>query len=89
MLGDGRFKVIFVGTGVSTAVPNLFHVLNDSCQVCRDAMIHGSKNRRNNVSIAIVFSIDDCGKSIEKCVMVDCGKTMRFVRFISGVHVKA
>jgi phosphoribosyl 1,2-cyclic phosphodiesterase len=70
-----KFKIVFIGTGVSTAVPNLGHVLNDSCVVCRDANTQpGSKNKRNNVSVAIVFTGDD-GK--EKCVLIDVGKTMR------------
>ena len=80
----GKFKVVFLGTGVSTAMPNLGHILADSCDVCRDACtVLGSKNKRNNVSIAIIFSAEssvdsDMGsKGTEKCVLIDVGKTMR------------
>ena len=80
----GKFKIVFLGTGVSTAMPNLGHILSDSCDVCRDAnTVPGSKNKRNNVSIAIIFnaesSVDsDMGsKRKEKCVLIDVGKTMR------------
>jgi phosphoribosyl 1,2-cyclic phosphodiesterase len=70
-----KFKIVFIGTGVSTAIPNLGHILNDSCVVCRDANTQsGSKNKRNNVSIAIIFTGDD---NTEKCVLIDVGKTMR------------
>jgi phosphoribosyl 1,2-cyclic phosphodiesterase len=72
------FKVIFVGTGVSTAVPNLLHILNDSCSVCRDAMNPSSRNKRNNVSIAIMFTADGPNnEKMDKCILIDCGKTMR------------
>lgn len=81
---EGEFKILFLGTGVSTAIPNIFHMVVKSrpgkpsegcCKVCNDAMDYNSKNRRNNVSIAILF-LDPINGS-EKCVMVDCGKTMR------------
>ena len=86
----GTFKIIFMGTGVSTAVPNLGHILADSCDVCRDAHTRPeSKNKRNNVSIAIVFSsmaashtkgdviLEEGRVFKEKCVLIDFGKTMR------------
>lgn len=81
------FKVIFLGTGVSTAMPNIRHVLdfNDNldtesqskvCRVCQHAMsIPHSKNKRNNVSIAVQFKDKTTGDM--RCVMVDAGKTMR------------
>ena len=72
------FKVIFLGTGVSTATPSIYHCIQDnfSCKVCKEAYENlESKNRRNNVSIAIVF--DDKTDGSKKCVMVDAGKTMR------------
>lgn len=72
-----HFGVLFLGTGVSTAVPNLQHVINTNgvkCKVCHDALNATSKNRRNNVSIGLVFK-DETGT--QKCVVVDVGKTMR------------
>lgn len=81
---NGTFKVVFLGTGVSTAMPNLGHILADSCDVCRDANTKpGSKNKRSNVSIAIIFKAeslsdsDMCSAIKEKCVLIDVGKTMR------------
>lgn len=72
------FKVVFLGTGVSTAIPSIYHVVvqgNESCAVCQDATTNPeSRNRRNNVSIALIF-VDD--KNIDRCVVVDIGKTMR------------
>lgn len=73
----GKFSVAFLGTGVSTAVPNLQHVINPGsapCRVCHDALLVGSKNKRNNVSVGILFC-DESGK--QKCVVIDVGKTMR------------
>jgi phosphoribosyl 1,2-cyclic phosphodiesterase len=73
----GKFSVVFLGTGVSTAVPNLQHIINSKpvpCKVCHDALAPGSKNKRNNVSIALLFS-DETGHN--KCVVIDVGKTMR------------
>jgi len=74
-----NFNVLFLGTGVSTAIPNLRHVLDmnngdEKCSVCNDA-IHSaeSKNKRNNVSIAILYQHDNK----QKCVLIDAGKTMR------------
>ncbi|KAJ1431837.1 beta-lactamase-like protein [Ochromonadaceae sp. CCMP2298] len=75
---DGKFDICFLGTGVSTAVPNLAHILAGGeapCQVCEDAMHTAhSKNKRNNVSLAAVFN-DSAGK--KRCVVIDVGKTMR------------
>lgn len=77
------FKIVFIGSGVSTAVPNLNHILNGSCEpcpVCMDAMNPDSKNRRNNVSVAIIFdspTVDGSTERKEKCVLIDVGKTMR------------
>eukprot|EP01039_Chlorochromonas_danica_P008187 gene8187-9032_t len=73
------FKVLFVGTGVSTAIPNIAHVLERSkgdqpCLVCQDAMTQPhSKNKRNNVSIALLFEEEGA----KRCILVDVGKTMR------------
>eukprot|EP00600_Ochromonadales_sp_CCMP1393_P007756 CAMPEP_0174960630 /NCGR_PEP_ID=MMETSP0004_2-20121128/3805_1 /TAXON_ID=420556 /ORGANISM="Ochromonas sp., Strain CCMP1393" /LENGTH=283 /DNA_ID=CAMNT_0016209013 /DNA_START=20 /DNA_END=871 /DNA_ORIENTATION=+ len=75
---SGKFDIVFLGTGVSTAVPNLAHILNAGskpCAVCSDAMhVSGSRNKRNNVSLAVLF---DDNKGKQKCVVVDVGKTMR------------
>lgn len=72
------FDVLFLGTGVSTAIPNLRHILDmgseQKCPVCVDAMSNPlSKNKRNNVSVAIIFQ--ESGQ--KKCIMIDAGKTMR------------
>ena len=70
-----NFKLLFLGTGASTAVPELGHVIRRSCPQCINA--HNdltSKNRRNNVAIALIFEADDGSK---KCAMIDAGKTMR------------
>lgn len=71
-----KFQVLFLGTGVSTAIPNIRHVLDccSACGVCGEATAFGNKNRRNNVSIAVVFG-DETGTN--HCIMVDAGKTMR------------
>jgi hypothetical protein len=71
-----------LGSGVSTALPNMRHVLDFAtssypCSVCKDGIIAGSKNKRNNVSIAITF--DDVLTKEKRCIMIDAGKTMRQV----------
>jgi phosphoribosyl 1,2-cyclic phosphodiesterase len=72
------FQVVFLGTGVSTAIPSIRHVLDmkeNPCRVCDDAMNNqSSKNKRNNVSVAIMFN-DENNK--RKCYLVDAGKTLR------------
>lgn len=72
------FSVSFLGTGVSTGVPSINCVLSNTkpnCEVCTHAnTVSGSKNRRNNVSIAIQFADSE---GAERCVVVDAGKTMR------------
>jgi len=73
------FKVIFLGTGVSTAIPSLYHIIvkeNKQCPVCLEASTNiNSKNRRNNVSIAITFNEPNTNN--HKCLIIDIGKTMR------------
>ncbi|CEM20900.1 unnamed protein product [Vitrella brassicaformis CCMP3155] len=64
--------ILFVGTGVSSALPHLEHVLspNASCPTCLDAANNpSSRNRRNNVSLLIMHR----GKNI----LIDVGKTFR------------
>ena len=72
----GFFDVTFVGTGVSTGIPVLSHVLRGGCSVCSDAHRNpGSRNRRNNVSILLRHSDEKTGA--ERNILVDVGKTMR------------
>ena len=70
------FSVIVLGSGVSTAVPSIRHILDgNECIPCSQAMNDSNnKNRRNNVSIAIVYNTND---GIKKTIMIDAGKTMR------------
>lgn len=71
------FRVLFLGTGVSTAIPKLDHILfNTGCKICHDAASDPqSRNRRNNVSIAVLYKDRMEGK--DRCILVDVGKTMR------------
>ncbi len=72
------FEVLFVGTGVSTGIPCLGHVLRaqeSPCLVCDHALrVPTSKNRRNNVSIALTYQDKNSKK---RCILIDAGKTMR------------
>jgi phosphoribosyl 1,2-cyclic phosphodiesterase len=73
-----NFDVLFLGTGVSNAVPWLQHILaeGNSCEVCQHALtVPGSKNKRNNVSIALIYNSAEDGS--KQTVVVDVGKTMR------------
>ena len=74
-----KFKVVVMGSGVSTAVPNLNCILTGNCKICNHALhTVGSKNKRNNVSIAIIFDSEDSNSwKKEKCILIDVGKTMR------------
>lgn len=67
--------MVFLGTGVSTAIPNMGHVLYGGCDTCQQAQTAGNKNRRNNVSIAVIFQSPVTKE--QACVLVDVGKTMR------------
>ena len=66
-------RLLFVGTGVSTATPVLGHLSRglDSppCAVCEDALNPHSKNHRNNCSLLIEHN--------QKVVLIDTGKTFR------------
>jgi len=63
-----NFKVIFIGTGVSTCIPSVRCVLDGLyCQPCNDAFNNKCKNKRNNVSIAINYN--------GQCILIDCGKS--------------
>jgi hypothetical protein len=55
----GGFDVLFLGTGVSTAVPRIGCIVRPDqsqpvCTVCHDALRRNSRNRRGNVSILVV-----------------------------------
>jgi phosphoribosyl 1,2-cyclic phosphodiesterase len=63
-----RFSAILLGTGASNRVPRLDHVLSQDCAVCAAAMSDRSRDRRNNVSLALLCR--------GKTVMIDAGKTM-------------
>lgn len=47
--------VLFLGTGTSGGVPDLGCVVDERkrCKTCADALIPGSRNRRQNTSIVI------------------------------------
>lgn len=82
-------EFVFLGTGVSTALPRLDCVVRGNCEVCHAGYESElSPNRRSNVS-GVVRMPGPGGQ----CVMLDCGKTMReavlrwFPRHgITGVH---
>ena len=83
---DTTFEVLFLGTGASTGVPELGHVLRKTCQLCMNTNnTITSKNRRNNVSIAILFKSkssqsvngNNSTKYDQRCIIIDAGKTMR------------
>ena len=89
-ISDGSFNLLFLGTGVSTSIPNLAHVvfcgnkrkssegkdisrsaksnredIDGLCRVCEDAFYnYDGKNRRNNVSVAIIYNETATGNSI-------------------------
>lgn len=84
----GYFDVIVLGSGVSTAVPQLSHVLTGHCvnehskrksdgqTVCEEAHRNpSSKNRRFNVSLLLRYRPSD-GSRVRH-IMIDAGKTMR------------
>lgn len=79
-LGD-TFDVLFLGTGVSSALPSLTHIVSQECEHCIEAACNpDSKNKRNNVSIALLFEGEVNSKTGERetrCVVVDFGKTAR------------
>ena len=96
---DSSFEILFLGTGASTGVPELGHVLRKTCHLCTDANINiTSKNRRNNVSIAIIFKskaielVNDkeITKYNQRCIIIDAGKTMRdaMLRHLHNNNIK-
>ena len=84
----GSFDVCLVGTGVSTGVPMMNHVLAGECpckdlyrksdgkSACQDALNPGSKNARSNVSILVRYTPEGA-TATTTTIMVDAGKTMR------------
>lgn len=68
-----RNELIFLGTGVSTGLPQISCTLpraGGACEVCMEALRDPtSPNRRCNVSALI--------RVAGRCVMIDCGKTFR------------
>ncbi len=81
---DLVFDVLFTGTGQSSSVPLLKHVLHKTgttCKVCEDAMVPGSKNKRNNVSAAIIKRkrSTPVGETPRISALIDAGKTFREV----------
>lgn len=66
---DAEF--ILLGTGCSSGIPNLHHVLRKTgCLVCQDVYNNPkSKNRRNCVSAVVRVG--------DRTVLIDCGKTIR------------
>jgi len=76
--GDLRSQLVFVGTGVSAAIPSLAHLLEMAgtpCAVCRSALDPLSPNRRNNVSLLIRYAHP--GASEPADILIDVGKTFR------------
>eukprot|EP00913_Durusdinium_trenchii_P017072 g16056.t1 len=84
----GSFDAVVLGSGVSTAVPQLSHILQGHCETAKavrkadgltcieDAHQNpSSKNRRFNVSLLLRYSPPD-GSRVRH-VMVDAGKTLR------------
>mmetsp|Transcript_6145 Transcript_6145/g.15104 ORF Transcript_6145/g.15104 Transcript_6145/m.15104 type:complete len:274 (-) Transcript_6145:439-1260(-) len=76
--GD-RPTLLFVGTGVSTALPNVGHLLGKKtflpeC-VCHKARNEDDKNNRNNVSILLTVPNKEGGPC--ERILVDVGKTFR------------
>jgi len=77
---EGTLDILFLGTGVSIAVPNMGHVLQEDCPTCLRAHTEpASKDRRNNVSIAVLVNGTGQGPTDTNrdCILVDAGKTMR------------
>lgn len=71
----GSMKATILGSGCSTSVPHLAHVLGGGCSICPAAAADPwSKDRRGNVSLLLRSTLPD---GAERCIMVDFGKTAR------------
>lgn len=70
---ESTCELVLLGTGVSTALPQISCVLPSAthhCAVCRDGLANpASPNRRANVSALV--------RSGDRNVLIDCGKTVR------------
>ena len=72
---SSRFALL--GSGNSTGVPWLQCAITDgsaACAVCRDALVPGSRNHRDNPSAALSYAHPD-GRP--RHILLDCGKTFR------------
>eukprot|EP00730_Choanoeca_flexa_P016277 TRINITY_DN7659_c0_g1_i2.p1 TRINITY_DN7659_c0_g1~~TRINITY_DN7659_c0_g1_i2.p1 ORF type:complete len:396 (+),score=71.46 TRINITY_DN7659_c0_g1_i2:41-1228(+) len=87
-------RIVLLGTGPSTCVPNIGCLLglrnNGPCPVCKEAHanVH-SKNRRNNPSLLIQYKADEHAET--ENIIIDCGKTFReqIYRFFPKFGVKS
>lgn len=71
----GSMKATILGSGCSTSVPHMLHILGGGCSICAAAAEDPrSKDRRGNVSLLLRSTLPD---GAERCVMVDFGKTAR------------
>ena len=70
-------ELIFLGTGTSEGVPRVSCLVAEpvTCRTCLDAVVPGSKNRRQNTSLAIRFSEHGGGET--KTLIIDVGKFFR------------
>lgn len=68
-------EVILLGTGTSGQVPAVHCVTSDeSCATCTDAMVPGSKNRRQCTSAVVVGSPPGAPQE-RSTILIDCGKS--------------
>eukprot|EP00045_Choanoeca_perplexa_P009821 m.96048 g.96048 ORF g.96048 m.96048 type:complete len:126 (-) comp15041_c0_seq4:1790-2167(-) len=73
-------RIVLLGTGPSTCVPNLGCLLglrnNGPCPVCKEAHANPqSRNRRTNPSLLIQYKADEHAEVAN--IIIDCGKTFR------------
>lgn len=71
-------RVIFLGTGTSSSVPNVSCLTADpqTCRVCRASMTaEGAKNRRRNTGCVVEVQCSRArGGSELRWIVIDCGK---------------
>eukprot|EP00045_Choanoeca_perplexa_P009820 m.96030 g.96030 ORF g.96030 m.96030 type:complete len:351 (-) comp15041_c0_seq2:1054-2106(-) len=87
-------RIVLLGTGPSTCVPNLGCLLglrnNGPCPVCKEAHANPqSRNRRTNPSLLIQYKADEHAEVAN--IIIDCGKTFRnqIERFFPKFGVKS
>ncbi|KAK9151122.1 hypothetical protein Syun_009431 [Stephania yunnanensis] len=79
-MADARSSLLFLGTGCSSAVPNVMCLIqpsNPPCQVCSQALSippEHNLNYRCNTSLLIDYFNDD---GEHKYILIDVGKTFR------------